>query len=90
MGMTEKQGGSDVRANETMAVPVAESGRGQAYLLTGHKWFFSAPMCDAHLVVAKDGTRWFGAVSLCRAWLEDGTKNPYSCATLKRQSRQPK
>jgi putative acyl-CoA dehydrogenase len=40
MGMTEKQGGSDVRANETMAVPVAESGRGQAYLLTGHKWFF--------------------------------------------------
>ncbi|SPL71334.1 putative acyl-CoA dehydrogenase AidB [Acinetobacter stercoris] len=53
MGMTEKQGGSDVRANETYAKPIAESGRGQAYLLTGHKWFFSAPMCDAHLVVAK-------------------------------------
>lgn len=53
MGMTEKQGGSDVRANETLAIPVAESGRGKAYLLTGHKWFFSAPMCDAHLVVAK-------------------------------------
>ena len=40
MGMTEKQGGSDVRANETFAVPVNDSGRGQAYLLTGHKWFF--------------------------------------------------
>lgn len=40
MGMTEKQGGSDVRANETIAVPVAETGRGKAYLLTGHKWFF--------------------------------------------------
>ncbi|MFW2077758.1 acyl-CoA dehydrogenase family protein [Acinetobacter sp. ULE_I010] len=82
MGMTEKQGGSDVRANETRAVPVAESGRGQAYLLTGHKWFFSAPMCDAHLVVAKteqDGLACF----FVPRWLEDGTKNPVQVQRLK-------
>ncbi|MDH1405884.1 acyl-CoA dehydrogenase family protein [Acinetobacter johnsonii] len=82
MGMTEKQGGSDVRANETMAVPIAESGRGQAYLLTGHKWFFSAPMCDAHLVVAKteqDGLACF----FVPRWLEDGTKNPIHIQRLK-------
>ena len=82
MGMTEKQGGSDVRANETIAVPVAESGRGQAYLLTGHKWFFSAPMCDAHLVVAKteqDGLACF----FVPRWLEDGTKNPIHIQRLK-------
>lgn len=82
MGMTEKQGGSDVRANETIAVPVAESGRGQAYLLTGHKWFFSAPMCDAHLVVAKteqDGLACF----FVPRWLENGTKNPIHIQRLK-------
>ena len=82
MGMTEKQGGSDVRANETIAVPVAESGRGHAYLLTGHKWFFSAPMCDAHLVVAKteqDGLACF----FVPRWLEDGTKNPIHVQRLK-------
>ena len=82
MGMTEKQGGSDVRANETMAVPIAESGRGQAYLLTGHKWFFSAPMCDVHLVVAKteqDGLACF----FVPRWLEDGTKNPIHIQRLK-------
>ncbi|MDH1697480.1 acyl-CoA dehydrogenase family protein [Acinetobacter johnsonii] len=82
MGMTEKQGGSDVRANETIAVPVAESGRSQAYLLTGHKWFFSAPMCDAHLVVAKteqDGLACF----FVPRWLEDGTKNPIHIQRLK-------
>lgn len=82
MGMTEKQGGSDVRANETIAVPVAEAGRGQAYLLTGHKWFFSAPMCDAHLVVAKteqDGLACF----FVPRWLENGTKNPIHIQRLK-------
>ncbi|WP_151707193.1 acyl-CoA dehydrogenase family protein [Acinetobacter sp. TUM15064] len=82
MGMTEKQGGSDVRANETIAVPVAASGRGQAYLLTGHKWFFSAPMCDAHLVVAKteqDGLACF----FVPRWLEDGSKNPIHVQRLK-------
>ncbi|WP_296283377.1 acyl-CoA dehydrogenase family protein [uncultured Acinetobacter sp.] len=82
MGMTEKQGGSDVRANETFAIPVAESGRGQAYLLTGHKWFFSAPMCDAHLVVAKteqDGLACF----FVPRWLEDGSKNTVQVQRLK-------
>ena len=82
MGMTEKQGGSDVRANETIAVPVAETGRGQAYLLTGHKWFFSAPMCDAHLVVAKteqDGLACF----FVPRWLEDGSKNQIQVQRLK-------
>lgn len=53
MGMTEKQGGSDVRANTTRATPVGERGGGKAYLLTGHKWFCSAPMSDAFLVLAQ-------------------------------------
>jgi putative acyl-CoA dehydrogenase len=53
MGMTEKQGGSDVRSNTTRAVPVAAQGPGREYRLTGHKWFFSAPMCDAFLVLAQ-------------------------------------
>ncbi len=82
MGMTEKQGGSDVRANETRAMPIAEAGRGKAYLLTGHKWFFSAPMCDAHLVVAKteqDGLACF----FVPRWREDGTKNNVQVQRLK-------
>ncbi|HZZ09264.1 MAG TPA: acyl-CoA dehydrogenase family protein [Paraburkholderia sp.] len=53
MGMTEKQGGSDVRANTTVATPLAGSEGGREYSLVGHKWFFSAPMCDAHLVLAQ-------------------------------------
>lgn len=52
MGMTEKQGGSDVRANTTRAYPVGARGPGELYELVGHKWFFSAPMCDAFLVLA--------------------------------------
>src|SRR3546814_1809911 len=48
MGMTEKQGGSDVRTNTTSS-DLAGDGR---YAITGHKWFFSAPMCDAFLVLA--------------------------------------
>ncbi|MGY3233880.1 putative acyl-CoA dehydrogenase [Bradyrhizobium sp. USDA 4472] len=48
MGMTEKQGGTDVRANMTRAVR-----DGTAYRITGHKWFMSAPMCDAFLVLAQ-------------------------------------
>ncbi len=48
MGMTEKQGGTDVRANSSVAAP-ADGG----YLITGHKWFMSAPMCDAFLVLAQ-------------------------------------
>ena len=74
MGMTEKQGGSDVRANQTLAKPIARSGRGQEYLLTGHKWFFSAPMSDAHLVVAQTPENGLGCFYVPR-WLDDGTKN---------------
>jgi putative acyl-CoA dehydrogenase len=49
MGMTEKQGGSDVRANTTRALRSSDG----TYRITGHKWFFSAPQCDAHLVLAQ-------------------------------------
>jgi putative acyl-CoA dehydrogenase len=53
MGMTEKQGGSDVRANTTSAVREGSDAWGERYAITGHKWFFSAPMCDAFLVLAQ-------------------------------------
>lgn len=53
MAMTEKQGGTDVRANTTRAWPVGAAGPGQAYELVGHKWFCSAPMCDAFLTLAQ-------------------------------------
>ena len=53
MAMTEKQGGTDVHANTTRAYPVGAGGPGQAYELVGHKWFCSAPMCDAFLVLAQ-------------------------------------
>jgi putative acyl-CoA dehydrogenase len=53
MGMTEKQGGSDVRANTTQAAPDGRDDWGQRYSVTGHKWFFSAPMCDAFLILAQ-------------------------------------
>jgi putative acyl-CoA dehydrogenase len=49
MGLTEKQGGSDVRSNTTRAVPLG----GGRYAITGHKWFLSAPMCDAFLILAQ-------------------------------------
>lgn len=52
MAMTEKQGGSDVRANSTIASPLGKGGPGGEYELTGHKWFCSAPMCDAFLTLA--------------------------------------
>jgi putative acyl-CoA dehydrogenase len=55
MGMTEKQGGSDVRSNRTRAMALGAGGRGGEYRLIGHKWFFSAPQCDAHLVLARTG-----------------------------------
>ncbi|MDF9620603.1 acyl-CoA dehydrogenase family protein [Pseudomonas entomophila] len=53
MAMTEKQGGTDVRANTTRAYPVGAPGPGQPYELVGHKWFCSAPMCDAFLTLAQ-------------------------------------
>ncbi|HQR72914.1 MAG TPA: acyl-CoA dehydrogenase family protein, partial [Burkholderiaceae bacterium] len=75
MAMTEKQGGSDVRANTTRAYPVsAATGPGAAYELVGHKYFVSAPMCDAFLVLAQAP----GGLScfLLPRWRPDGTKNP--------------
>jgi putative acyl-CoA dehydrogenase len=53
MGMTEKQGGSDVRANTPQAAADGQDAWGQRYRITGHKWFFSAPMCDAFLILAQ-------------------------------------
>ncbi|MFU8925605.1 acyl-CoA dehydrogenase family protein [Acinetobacter puyangensis] len=82
MGMTEKQGGSDVRANQTLAKPVNQAGRGQEYLLTGHKWFFSAPMSDAHLVVAQTEDSGLGCFFVPR-WLPDGSKNRVNVQRLK-------
>ncbi|MGC0373949.1 acyl-CoA dehydrogenase family protein [Streptomyces sp. SAI-229] len=78
MGMTEKQGGSDVRANTTAARPLAEDG---AYELTGHKWFCSAPMSDAFLVLAQapGGLTCF----LVPRVLEDGTRNVFLIQRLK-------
>ena len=74
MFMTEKQGGSDLRANTTRAVPVGErTGIGAEYLLTGHKFFCSAPMCDAFLTLAyaQGGLSCF----LAPRWRPDGTRN---------------
>jgi putative acyl-CoA dehydrogenase len=78
MGMTEKQGGSDVRANTTAARPLAQDG---AYELTGHKWFCSAPMSDAFLVLAQapGGLTCF----LVPRVLEDGTRNVFLIQRLK-------
>ena len=75
--MTEKQGGSDVRANTTQAVPQLDGG----YLLTGHKWFTSAPMCDVFLVLAQapDGLTCF----LLPRVLPDGTRNRMFLQRLK-------
>ena len=82
MGMTEKQGGSDVRANQTLARPISASGRGQEYRITGHKWFFSAPMSDAHLVVAQTEQDGLACFYVPR-WLEDGSKNKIEIQRLK-------
>jgi len=81
MGMTEKQGGSDVRSNTTAARPLNGSGRGAAYTLTGHKWFFSAPMCDAHMVLARtdNGLSCF----FVPRWRPDGHKNGVLVQRLK-------
>jgi putative acyl-CoA dehydrogenase len=78
MGMTEKQGGSDVRANVTEARPMSEAGE---YTLHGHKWFTSAPMNDVFLVLAQapDGLTCF---VVPRA-LPDGSRNPLDIVRLK-------
>jgi putative acyl-CoA dehydrogenase len=82
MAMTEKQGGSDVRTNTTKARPLG--GRGETeggYELTGHKWFCSAPMCDAFLTLAyaDQGLSCF----LVPRWRKDGTRNPFYIQRLK-------
>ena len=83
MSMTEKQGGSDVRANTTRAVPVKGDGEagGGSYLLTGHKWFTSAPMSDVFLVLAQAP----GGLScfLLPRVLPDGTRNGMRLQRLK-------
>ena len=82
MGMTEKQGGSDVRTNTTRAVPAGEGAWGPEFLLTGHKWFFSAPMCDGHLVLAKTEERGSTCFFVPR-WRPDGGKNAIHIQRLK-------
>ena len=78
MAMTEKQGGSDVRANTTVARPL--DGEGE-YELTGHKWFCSAPMCDLFLVLAQapEGISCFALPRI----LPDGTRNAFHIQRLK-------
>lgn len=77
MAMTEKQGGSDIRANTTTATPIG----GDEYELTGHKWFCSAPMCDAFLTLARTdaGVTCF----LVPRWRPDGTRNAFHIMRLK-------
>jgi putative acyl-CoA dehydrogenase len=94
MGMTEKQGGSDVRANTTTATPAGDG----TYRLRGHKWFTSAPMCDLFLVLAQArGSSWSSAPSggpgagdgtalscfLVPRVLPDGSRNPFRIQRLK-------
>ncbi|GAB4269170.1 MAG: acyl-CoA dehydrogenase family protein [Pararhodobacter sp.] len=76
MAMTEKQGGSDVRANSTRAIR-----DGEGWRLYGHKWFCSAPMCDGFLTLAQTeaGITCF----LVPRWLPDGTRNPFTILRLK-------
>jgi putative acyl-CoA dehydrogenase len=83
MGMTEKQGGSDVRSNTTRATPVAREGRGETYTLDGHKWFFSAPMCDAHLVLARTDESGAPSCFFVPRFRDDGTKNAVQIQRLK-------
>jgi putative acyl-CoA dehydrogenase len=83
MGMTEKQGGSDVRANTTAAVPTPGGplAGGDTYRLTGHKWFCSAPMSDVFLVLAQapGGLTCFVVPRV----LDDGERNPFAIQRLK-------
>ncbi len=81
MAMTEKQGGSDVRANTTRAEPVGSGGPGGEHRITGHKWFCSAPMSDAFLALAQTP----GGLScfLLPRWRPDGTRNALHIQRLK-------
>ncbi|MHA3902020.1 acyl-CoA dehydrogenase family protein [Castellaniella sp. WN] len=77
MGMTERQGGSDLRANLSRAESQGEGW----FRLTGHKWFFSSPMSDAHLVLARDGDG--HSCFYMPRWLDDGRRNPVRILRLK-------
>ena len=81
MGMTEKQGGSDVRANTTRAAPDGADDWGRRFRINGHKWFLSAPMCDAFLVLAQSD----GGLScfFLPRWRRDGTLNGMRIQRLK-------
>ena len=81
MAMTEKQGGSDVRANTTVATPLGAGGPGGEYEITGHKWFCSAPMSDIFLVLAQteEGLSCF----LLPRILRDGSRNAFHIQRLK-------
>jgi putative acyl-CoA dehydrogenase len=81
MAMTEKQGGSDVRANTTRAEPVSGHGGGAEYVLTGHKWFCSAPMSDFFLTLAQ-APRGLSCFLVPR-WLPDGRRNRIFLQRLK-------
>jgi len=81
MAMTEKQGGSDVRANTTFARPAGARGIGKPYLITGHKWFCSHPMADAFLVLAQ--TEKGLSCFLVPRFLEDGKLNSIYIQRLK-------
>jgi putative acyl-CoA dehydrogenase len=81
MAMTERQGGSDVRANTTVARPLNGGGPGAEYELSGHKWFCSAPMCDVFMVLAQAD----GGLScfLVPRWTPDGERNGFHIQRLK-------
>ncbi|GAB3629482.1 DNA alkylation response protein [Pandoraea terrae] len=79
MGMTEKQGGSDVRSNTTTATPAG----GGAYSIVGHKWFFSAPQCDAHLVLARTAGMEGLSCFFVPRFAPDGSKNAVQIQRLK-------
>jgi putative acyl-CoA dehydrogenase len=81
MGMTEKQGGSDVRANTTRAEPAGSDAWGERFSVTGHKWFFSAPMCDAFLILAQTASG-LSCLFLPRV-LPDGSMNQLFIQRLK-------
>jgi putative acyl-CoA dehydrogenase len=81
MAMTEKQGGSDVRSNTTLAEPLGAEGPGHEYALVGHKWFCSAPMCDAFLTLAQ-APRGLSCFLVPR-FLPDGSRNPFHIERLK-------
>jgi len=93
MGMTEKQGGTDVRANTTRATrmsPAIAAERfgaewGEAWSLVGHKWFFSAPQSDAHLVLAQTDEGGNAGLScfFIPRYLPDGSRNPIRVQRLK-------